>query len=154
MYTNDGQTMQRITEDSNRLWEQRTAEYVTAVKQNPAKYLDQSEVAAWVAQLDSICAAAQASVKDEIRVMPRRSRAAVNETRDRIMRETISELRALASPRAVRWPYLGRAFPLMENLYAYGKLNHDTQPPDKQQAEWLQRQIQQTPGLDKCIFSV
>jgi hypothetical protein len=153
MYTDSGQR-QRMTEDSNRLWEQRTAEYVTVVKQNPAKYLDQPEIAAWVAQLDSICAAAQASVKDVIRVMPHRDRPAVIKTRDRIMRETISELRALGSPKAVRWPYLGRAFPLMENLYVYGKLNQDAQPHDKQQAAWLLRQIQQTPGLDKCSFPV
>jgi hypothetical protein len=154
MYNDGTKTMQRVTEDSNRLWEQRTAEYVAVVKQNPARHLDQPEIAAWVAQLDSICAAAQASVKDVIRVMPQPNRPAVIKTRDRIMRETILELRALGTPKAVRWPYWGRAFPLMEKLYVYGKFNQDAQPPDKQQAEWLLRQIKQTPGLDKCSFPV
>jgi hypothetical protein len=60
MYTDESQEMQRVTEDSNRLWELRTAEYVAAVTQNPAAYLDRPEVAAYVAQLESICSAAQA----------------------------------------------------------------------------------------------
>ena len=33
--------MSRFTEDSNRLWEQRSAEYVAAVNQDPAAHLDQ-----------------------------------------------------------------------------------------------------------------
>jgi hypothetical protein len=54
MYTDESQEMQRVTEDSNRLWELRTAEYVAAVTQNPAAYLDRPEVAAYVAQVESI----------------------------------------------------------------------------------------------------
>ena len=60
------------------------------------------------------------------------------------MRQTIFDLRALPLPEAVRWPYEGRAFPLMEQFYKY--------PPNVQPPESLGRQIEQTPGLDKCIF--
>jgi hypothetical protein len=62
------------------------------------------------------------------------------------MRQTILDLRALPLPEAVRWPYEGRAFPLMEQFYEYP---HNVQPPES-----LARQIQQIPGLNKCIFSV
>ena len=136
----------RYTEDSNRLWEQRSGEYVAVVKQNPVAYLDQPEVAAYVAKLDSICAAAQARVKNEIQAIPQHNQTAVIETRERIMRKTIFDLGALPLPEAVRWPYEGRAFPLMKQYYAYP---HNVQPPES-----LQRKIQQIPGLNKCIFSV
>ena len=155
MYTDKSQTTHRASEDSVRLWEQRTAEYVTVVKQNPAAHLDQPKVAAYVAQLDSICAAAQARVRDEIQAIPQPNQPAVIEARNRIMRETISELPRSSVPEAVRWPYVGRVFPLMEKFYEYEKFNGDAEPPhDKQPPEWLARQIQQTPGLDKCIFPV
>ncbi len=115
--------MQRVTEDSIRLWEQRTAEYVAVVTQNPAAYLDQPEVAAYVAQLESICAAAQARVRDEIQAIPQPNQPAVIEAHERIMRETIPQLRAVPVPKAVRWPYEGRAFPLMEEFSEFGKFN-------------------------------
>jgi hypothetical protein len=134
-----------VTEETNRLWEQRTAEYVADVKQNPAASLDQPKVAAYVAELDSICAAAQARVKDEIQAIPHTNQQAVIDARDRIMRETIRQLRAAQLPKAVRWPYEGRAFPLMDKFYTYPQ---NVQPP-----ETLARQIQAIPGLDKCIFS-
>jgi hypothetical protein len=135
----------RYTEDSNRLWEQRSAEYVAVVKQNPAAYLDQPEVAAHVAKLDSICVAAQARVKNEIQAIPQQNQPAAIEARARIMRETMPKLRALPLPEAVRWPYEGRAFPLMEQFYD----PHNVQPPESSA-----RQIQQIPGLNKCIFPV
>ena len=62
------------------------------------------------------------------------------------MRETMAELDAAPLPKAVYWPYKGRAFPLLEKFYAYP---HNVQPPES-----LARQIQQIPGLDKCIFPV
>ena len=155
MYTDESQTTHRASEDSVRLWEQRTAEYATVVKQDPAAHLDQPKVAAYVAQLESTCAAAQARVMEEIQAIPQPNEPAVIEARDRIMRETISELPRSSVPDAVRWPYVGRAFPLMEKFYDYEKFNGDAQPPhDKQPPESLARQIQQTPGLDKCIFPV
>jgi hypothetical protein len=135
----------RYTEDSNRLWKQRSAEYVAVVKQNPAAYLDQPEVAAYVAKLDSICAAAQARVKNKIQAIPQQNQPAAIEARARIMRETMPKLRALPLPEAVRWPYEGRAFPLMEQFYD----PHNVQPPESSA-----RQIQQIPGLNKCIFPV
>jgi hypothetical protein len=138
---------ERITEDSIRLWEQRTAEYVAVVKQNPAKYLDQPEVAAYAAKLDSICAATQAKVKDEIKAIPQPNQPAVTEAQERIMRLTIPELRGVPVPEAVRWAYGGRAFSLMEKLF-------NVYPQNGQPPESLQRQIQQIPGLDKCIFPV
>jgi hypothetical protein len=143
MYTDESN--ERVTEDSNRLWEQRTAEYVAVVKQNPAAHLDQPKVAAYVAKLDSICAAAQARFKNKIQAIPQQNQPAVIEARERIMRQTILDLRALPLPEAVRWPYEGRAFPLMEQFYEYP---HNVQPPES-----LARQIQQVPGLNKCIFS-
>jgi hypothetical protein len=125
------------------------------VKQNPAAYLHQPKVAAYVAELDSICAAAQARVMDEIQAIPQANQPAVIEARDRIMREAISELRLASVPEAVRWPYVGRVFPLMGKFYEYEKFNGGAEPPlNKQPPEWLARQIQQTPGLNKCIFSV
>jgi hypothetical protein len=136
----------RYTEDSNRLWEQRSTEYAAVVKQNPAAYLDQPDVAAHAAKLDSICVAAQARVKNEIQAIQQQNQTAVIETRERIMRKTIFDLGALPLPEAVRWPYEGRAFPLMKQFYAYP---HNVQPPES-----LQRQIQQVPGLKKCIVSV
>jgi hypothetical protein len=146
MYTDESD--ERATEDSNRLWEQRTAEYVAVVKQNPAAHLDQPKVAAYVAQLDSICAAAQAKVKNEIQAIPQQNQPAAIQARERIMRETIPKLRAAPLPRAVFGPYEGRAFPLMEKLF-------NEYPHNRQQLEVsLPRQIQQTPGLDKCIFTV
>jgi hypothetical protein len=86
----------RYTEDSNRLWEQRSAEYVAVVKQNPAAYLDQPEVAAYLAKLDSICAAAQARVKNKIKAIPEQNQTAAIEARARILQETIPKLRALS----------------------------------------------------------
>jgi hypothetical protein len=145
MYFDETKWAPRYTEDSNRLWEQRSAEYVAVVKQDPAAYLDQPEVAAYVAKLDSMCAAAQARVKNEIQAIPQQNQTAAIEARERIMRKTIFDLRA-PLPDAVRWPYEGRAFPLMEQFYAD---QHNVQPPES-----LARQIQQTPGLSKCIFSV
>ena len=146
--TDESQGMQPVTADSIRLWEQRSAEYVAVVKQNPAAHLDQPKVAAYVAQLDSICAAAQARVKNEIQAIPQQIEPAAIERRERIMRETIPKLRAAPLPRAVFGPYEGRAFPLMEKLF-------NEYPHNRQQLEVsLPRQIQQTPGLDKCIFTV
>jgi hypothetical protein len=63
------------------------------------------------------------------------------------MGQTIFELRALPLPEAVRWPYEGRAFPLIETLF--NKYPLRGQPPES-----LPRQIQQIPGLDKCIFPI
>jgi hypothetical protein len=128
------------------LWEQRSAEYVAAVKQNPAAHLDQPEVAAYAAKLDSICAAAQARAKKETRAIPQQNQPAITETRQRVMRETMPKLGALSLPEAVRWPYKGRAFPLMEKYYGYPR---NVQPPES-----LAHQIQQIPGLSKCTFSV
>jgi len=150
MYTDESQETQRVTEDSNRLWEQRTAEYVAAVTQNPADYLDQPEVAAYVTQLESICSAAEAKVRDEIQAIPDPpNQPALIEAHERIMRETIPQLRALPLPQAVRWPYQGRAFPLMEEFSQFGKINRV--PPDERQPETsLLSRIQLTPGLAKC----
>ena len=146
--TDESQGMQPVTADSIRLSEQRSAEYVAVVKQNPAAHLDQPKVAAYVAQLDSICAAAQAKVKNEIQAIPQQNQPAAIQARERIMRETIPKLRAAPLPMAVFWPYEGRAFPLMEKLF-------NEYPHSRQQLEAsLPRQIQQTPGLDKCIFNV
>jgi hypothetical protein len=146
MYINDDDRStigtQRFTEDSNRLWEQRSAEYVAAVNQDPAAHLDQPKVAAYVAKLDSICAAAQAKVK-RIQATPGQNQPAIIEARKRVLRETMPELRAAPLPSVVYWPYDGRAFPLIEKFYTYP---HDVQPPES-----LERQIQQFPGLKKCM---
>jgi hypothetical protein len=48
---------------------------------------------------------------------------ALIEAHERIVRETIPKLRALPLPPAVRWPYEGRAFSLMEEFGQYGKSN-------------------------------
>jgi hypothetical protein len=146
MYVDEVQSWQRFTEGSNRLWEQRTAEYVAVVKQDPAAYLKQPKVAAYAAKLDSICAAARARAKHEIKAVPQQNRPAIIEARQRVIRETMPALRAAPLPRSVYWPYDGRAFPLLEKFYAYP---HNAQPPES-----LARQIQQIPGLDKCIFPV
>jgi hypothetical protein len=144
MFVDENKSADRFTEDSNRLWEQRTAEYVAVVTQDPAAYLKQPKVAAYAAKLDSICAAARARAKHEIKAVPQQNRPAIIEARQRVIRETMPALRAAPLPRAVYWPYDGRAFPLLEKFYAYP---HNAQPPES-----LARQIQQIPGLDKCIF--
>ena len=82
MFIDANKSAQRFTEDSNRLWEQRSAEYVAVVKQNPAAHLGQPEVAAYVAKLDSICAAAQARVKNEIQAIPQQNQPAIIKARD------------------------------------------------------------------------
>lgn len=146
MYTNQNRWAPRFADDSNRLWEQHSAEYVAAVKQNPAAYLDQPEVAAYAAKLDSICATAQARAKKETQAIPQQNQPAITEARQRVMRETMPKLRAVQLPKAVRWPYEGRAVPLMEQFYGYP---HNVQPPES-----LARQIQQIPGLNKCISPV
>jgi hypothetical protein len=151
MYTDVRQGMQRVTEDSIRLWERRTTEYVAVVTQNLDAYpLDQPEVAAYVAQLESICSAAQARVSEEIQAIPDQpNQPAGIEVHERIMRETIPRLRALPLPKAVRWPYEGRAFPLMEEFSQYGKSKRV--PPEERQLEGLLlSRIHLTPGLDKC----
>jgi hypothetical protein len=151
MYTDQRQEMQRVTEDSIRLWEQRTAEYVAVVTQNLDAYpLDQPEVAAYVAHLESICSAAQARVNDEIQAIPDPpNQPARIEAHERIMRETIPQLRAIPLPKAVRWPYEGRAFPLMEEFSQFGKVKRV--PLDQRQLEpLLLSRIHLTPGLDKC----
>ena len=136
----------RFTEDSNRLWEQRTAEYVAVVKQNPAAYLDQPEVAAYAAKLDSICGAAQARFKKETQAIPQQKQPAITEARERIIRDAMRQLDGAPLPQAVHWPYEGRAFPLLEQFYEY--------PQNGQPSKSLQSQIQQIPGLNKCILSV
>jgi hypothetical protein len=152
MYEDAKQQSQRTSVDSVRLWEQRTAEYVAVVKQDPAEHLDQPEVAAYVAKLDSICAAAQTRVRAETKAIPQADRPGA---RDLIMLKTTSELSRSSVPEAVRWQYKGRVFPLMEKLYEYWRFGRNAEPPhDKQPPEWLARQIHQTPGLDKCIFSI
>jgi hypothetical protein len=151
MYTDHSQGMQRVNEDSIRLWERRTTEYVAVVTQNLDAYpLDQPEVAAYVDQLDSICSAAKARVSEEIQAIPDPAgQPALIEVHERIMRETIPELRALPLPKAVRWPYEGRAFPLMEEFSQYGKSKRV--PPEERQLQGvLVSRIQLTPGLDKC----
>jgi hypothetical protein len=144
MFVDENRSADRFTEDSNRLWEQRTAEYVALVKQDPAGYLDQPEVATYAGQLNSICAAAQARVKKEVRAIPAQNRPAIIEARAHVMRETMAELHAAALPKAVYWPYEGRAFPLLDKFYAY--------PQNVRAPESLAQQIQQIPGLDNCIF--
>jgi hypothetical protein len=150
MYTDKRQEMMRVTEDSNRLWEQRTAEYVAAVTQNLDAYLlDQPEVAAYVAQLESICSAAQARVIDATQAIPDPpNQPALIEAHERIMRETIPQLSALPVPKAVRWPYEGRAFPLMQ---AFSQYEVNRIPPDERQPETLLlSRIHLIPGLNKC----
>ena len=112
--------------------------------------LHQPEVAAYVAQLESICSAAQANLSDEIQAIPNPpNQPAVIEAHERIMRATIPQLRALPLPNAVRWPYEGRAFPLMEEFSQFGKVNRV--PPDERQLETLLlSRIHLTPGLEKC----
>jgi hypothetical protein len=151
MYTDESQGMQRVTEDSIRLWERRTTEYVAVVTQNLDAYpLDQPEVAAYVAQLDSICSAAQARVSEEIQAIPDQpNQPAGIEVHERIMRETIPQLRAIPLPKAVRWPYQGRAFPLMEESSQYGKSKR-VPPEERQLPGVLVSRIQLTPGLAKC----
>jgi hypothetical protein len=144
MYVDEAQSWQRFTEGSNRLWEERSAEYVAVVKQDPAAYLNKPEVAAYAAKLDSICAAAQVRAKHEIKAVTQHNQPAIIEARQRVIRETMPALLAAPLPRAVYWPYEGRAFPLLDKFYAYP---HNAQPPES-----LARQIQQIPGLDKCIF--
>jgi hypothetical protein len=78
MYTDVSQIMEEVTQDSIRLWEQRTAEYIAVVNQNPAAHLDQPAIGAYVAQLESICAAAQARVKDEIQAIPQPNQPALS----------------------------------------------------------------------------
>jgi hypothetical protein len=146
MYVDAEYITQRLTEDANRLWEQRSAEYVADVKQNPAAHLAELEVAAYVAKLDSICAAAEVRVKNEVKAIPQQNRPAIIAARERVMEETMSKLRVDPLPKAVHWPYVGQAFPLLEKFYAYP---HNERPPES-----LQRQIQQVTGLKKCIVSV
>jgi hypothetical protein len=131
------------TEDSNRLWEQRSAEYVAAVKLNPATLLNQPQVGAYVAKLDSICAAAQTKFENRIKAISPQNQPAITDARKRVLRETMPALRAAPSPEAVHWSYEGRAFPLIENFYSYPR---NVQPPES-----LQGQIQQIPGLNKCM---
>jgi hypothetical protein len=151
MCTDERQGMQRVTHDSIRLWEQHTAEYVALVTQNLDAYpLEQSEVAAYVAELDSICSAAQAKLSDEIQAVADPGQGALIEVHERIMRETIPELRAVPVPSAVRWPYEGRAFLLMENFSQYGESIKRVPPHERELETLLLSRIQLTPGLDKC----
>jgi hypothetical protein len=66
------------------------------------------------------------------------------------MRETIPELRAVPVPTAVRWPYEGRAFSLMEKFSRYGELTKRLPPHEGELETLLLSRIQRTPGLDKC----
>jgi hypothetical protein len=151
MYVDESQEMQRVTTESNRLWEQHTAEYAAVVTQNPAAYLDQPGVAAYVAHLESICAAAQAKVAEETQAIPDPpNQPALIEAHERIMRETIPELRDVPLPKAVRWIYEGRAFPLMEEFSQYGKLNTRVPAHERQPGTLLLTRIQLIPGLEKC----
>jgi hypothetical protein len=151
MYADERQEMQRFTKESNRLWEQHTAEYAAVVTQNPAAYLDQPGVAAYVAHLESICAAAQAKVAEEIQAIPDQpNQPALIEAHERIMRETIPKLRGVPLPKPVRWIYEGRAFPLMEEFSQYGKFNTRVPPHERQPETLLLTRIQLIPGLDKC----
>ena len=143
MFVDSEMIVQRLTEDSNRLWEQRSAEYVAVAKQNPGAHLDEPDVAAYAAKLESICAAAQAKVKNEIKAIQQQTQPAIREARERVMLETMLQLRAAPLPKAIHWPYVGRAFPLLEQFYAYP---HKVQPPES-----LAQEIQQIPGLNKCL---
>ena len=66
------------------------------------------------------------------------------------MRETIPELRAVPVPMAVRWPYVGRAFPLMEEFSQHGKSDRRVPPDERQPETLLLSRIRLIPGLDKC----
>ena len=130
MYADQSQEMQRFSKESNRLWEKHTAEYAAVVTQNPASYLDQPGVAAYVAHLESICAAAQTKVTEEIQAIPDPpNQPALIDAHERIMRETIPELRGVPLPKALRWIYEGRAFPLMEEFSQYGKFHTRVRRP-------------------------
>ena len=151
MYADESQEMQRFTKESNRLWEQHTAEYAAVVTQNPAAYLDQPGVAAYVAHLESICAVAQSKVAEEIQaIQDPPNQPALIDAHERIMRETIPELRGVPLPKAVRWIYEGRAFPLMEAFSQYGKFNTRVPPHERRPETLLLTRIQLIPGLDKC----
>ena len=76
--------------------------------------------------------------------IPKQDQPAIIAARERVIRETMPELRGALLPKAVYWPYQGRAFPLLEKFYAY--------PGNVRPPESLAQQIQQIAGLDKCIF--
>jgi hypothetical protein len=60
--------------------------------------------AAYVAKLDSICAAAQAKVKNEIKVIPQQNQPAIIAARERVIRETMPELRGARCRRRFTGP--------------------------------------------------
>jgi hypothetical protein len=98
MYIDETKSMQRFTEESNRLWEQRIPEYIADVKQNPAAHLDQPKVAAYVAELDSIWG----QRKPESRTRSKRSRSRIN--RQSTRRENVSWARPFSSCARSRCP--------------------------------------------------
>ena len=61
--------------------------------QNATGQRTEEVTAAYVAKLDSICAAAQAKVKNEIKAIPQQNQPAIIAARERVIRETMPELR-------------------------------------------------------------
>jgi hypothetical protein len=60
------------------------------------------------------------------------------------MHETMRELRVAPLPKAVHWPYPGRAFPHLEKVYAY--------PGNVQPPESLARQISRSRASTSASF--
>jgi len=114
MYTDGSQGMVAHSEESIRLWEQRTREYVAAVRRDPAADIDQPEVADYIARVESICTAAQArlvqnSLEASGTAPPDLSaddrEAFLEDVVPRWMRQTLVELRAVVLPAPVRARY-------------------------------------------------
>lgn len=89
---------------------------------------------------------AQAKIKIEIKAIPQQNQLSIIKARQRILRETMHQVRAATSPTAVLSPYEGRAIPLVEKFSTY---SDNAQPPKS-----LAHQIQQIAGLNKCVSVV
>jgi len=114
MYTDRAQGMEARSEESIPLWEQRAREYVAAVRRDPAADIDQPEVGAYIARVESICTAAQARLVGESlealgMAPPDLSaddrEAFLEDVVPRWMGQTLVELRAVVLPAPVRARY-------------------------------------------------
>ena len=127
----------RTTAGSVPLWRRRTTEYVQIVTQDISGYVDQPAAATYIDQLDSICTSAHARLNDQspgVEVEPWRTQLAIA--------TTLPTLQTIPPPAAVRYQYLGRAFPLMDQFARQGTV-----------APFV-HEVAQFPGLSECTFGL
>jgi hypothetical protein len=138
MYEDSSYSGARLTEESIRLWERHTREYVASG-------------AAYIARADAICSAAHQRVIEE------GGPVFYNESWGRILDEALTELRAVSPPEAVRSQF-DLAYALVEQMadamMRPGGVGDERQVGGDGSTDFIDalHQVEGTPGMRECTF--